>query len=146
MSLSTTQDKATAHQNPPLLRGALLFSQRPLSNKRRGTPLPHLYYDSPPLPFISPFLTLFQCALDFTPHCHVDVFLQRLAFVPSLLKYIYIYIIYRSVCVCVQCSFNSILDIVHQTARDRRRAGSGFPVSVGTGLIQCPSSAAVPPQ
>ena len=76
MSLSATQDKATARQ-------------RPLSHNSRGTALPHLYYDSPllSLPFVSPFLTLFQCALDFTPHCHVDVFLQRLACAPSLLRY-----------------------------------------------------------
>ena len=66
----------------------VLSSQRPLSNNSRGTPLPHLYCDSPPLPFLSPFLALCQCAADFTPHCHVDVFLQRLAFVPSLLRYI----------------------------------------------------------
>ena len=61
-----------------------------MSNKSRSTPLPHLYYDSPPFytfVFYFQFLTLFQCALDFTPHCHVDVFSQRLAFVPSLLRY-----------------------------------------------------------
>ena len=78
-SCNTRQSNST----PTPLRYLFLSSQRPLSNKGRGTPLPHLYYDSPPLPFISPFLTLFQYALDFTPHCHVDVFLQRLAFVPS---------------------------------------------------------------
>ena len=81
MNLFAAQDKATARQRPSVTWGC------PLSNNSRGAPLPHLYYDSPPLPFISLFLALFQRALDFTPIAILMSSYRGCAFVPSLLRY-----------------------------------------------------------